>query len=99
MAEDIRVTISELDALLQVLDRKFNMYVAGQEKVPPVRDYALFMQGLNKLATAKKTATSVSLRFYITSFQQRFISYRTKWERLLRDIEEGRLQRGKPDRP
>ena len=40
------------------------------------------------------TSSLTSLLFYIETFLQKFISYRVKWERGLRDIEEGRLTCG-----
>ncbi len=96
--QDIQQKVTQLNTQLQVLDRKFAGYVSGQEKLPPVREFAEFLLEMEKLAKTKSTAGSVSQRYFITTFQQRFISYRTKWENLLRGIEDGRIKRGKVTR-
>jgi hypothetical protein len=91
---DIKQKISDLESRLQRLDRKFNFYFVGQDKVPPVKDFDLLKHRVAQLTREKERSTSSSLRFYMETFLQKFISYRVKWERGLRDIEEGRLTCG-----
>ena len=91
---DIKQNISKLDSRLQKLDIKFNFYFVGQDKVPPVKDFDLLKHMVAQLTREKERSTSSSLRFYMETFLQKFISYRVKWERGLRDIEEGRLTCG-----
>jgi len=91
---DIKQKVSKLDSRLQKLDRKFNFYFIGQDSVPPVKDFDQLKRKVALLTREKERSTSASLRFYMETFLQKFISYRVKWERGLRDIEEGRLSRG-----
>lgn len=91
---DIKQNISTLDSRLQKLDRKFNLYFIGQDRVPPVKDFDQLKHRVVVLTREKERSTSASLRFYMETFLQKFISYRVKWERGLRDIEEGRLKCG-----
>ena len=91
---DINQKTAELDGRLQKLDRKFNFYFIGNDRVPPIKDFDQFKREVRLLTREKERSSSAGLRFYVETFLQRFISYRTKWERGLRDIEEGRLSRG-----
>lgn len=91
---DIKQKISELEIRLQRLDRKFNFYFVGQDRVPPVKAFDQLKREVTLITREKDISASSSLRFYIETFLQKFISYRVKWEKGLRDIEEGRLSRG-----
>ena len=91
---DIKQNISKLESRLQKLDRKFNFYFVGQDNVSPVKDFDQLKRKVALLTREKDISTSSSLRFYMETFLQKFISYRVKWERGLRDIEEGRLKCG-----
>jgi len=91
---NIKQNISKLDSWLQKLDRKFNFYFVGQDKVPPIKELDQFKLRVVQLTREKERSTSATLRFYMETFLQKFTSYREKWERGLRDIEEGRLTCG-----
>lgn len=91
---DIKQKISELENLLQSLDRKFNFYFVGQDRVSPAKDFAQLKREVTRIIKERDKSSSSSLRFYIETFLQKFISYRVKWEKGLRDIEEGRVSRG-----
>ncbi len=90
---DVNQKTAELEGRLQKLDRKFNFYFIGQDRVPPIKDFDLFKREVRLLTRERERSTSAGLRFYVETFLQKFISYRTKWDRGLRDIEDGRLSR------
>jgi hypothetical protein len=94
MAEDIRKKIVELNERLLVLDRKFNLYLSGLEKLPPIKEFEQLKRDVKGTVKSKNSLISVRMIFFVNSFQQRFNSYRTKWERSLHDIEIGRATRG-----
>ena len=91
---DVNQKTADLESRLQKLDRKFNFYFIGQDRVPPIKDFDLFKNEVRLLTLERERSTSTGLRFYVETFLQKFISYRTKWDRGLRDIEEGRLPHG-----
>jgi hypothetical protein len=94
MGDDIHKKIADFNERLQVLDRKFSLYFNGYEKVPPAKEFEKFKREATLFIRTKGNIMSVSVRFFISTFQQRFVSYRTKWEKGLRDIEEGRAKPG-----
>ena len=94
MSEDIRQKISDFNERLRVLDRSFKRYFSGLDKRAPIREFEQFKRDVNLLRKTQSSIMSVSLRFLINNFQQRFTVYRTKWEKILNDIEKGRVEPG-----
>ncbi|MGE0616464.1 MAG: hypothetical protein AB7P04_12570, partial [Bacteriovoracia bacterium] len=69
----------------------YNMYVAGVEKMPPwVRRRQLeeLMVALEHLPK-----TTSMLRFSYQSLHARFIAQRDRWERMMRDLESGKIKK------
>jgi len=91
---DIQARVTVLNEQLEMLDRKFNAYFSGQEKISPVRVLEKLKGDVMQLTRARDRTASSSQRFFVNSFVQRFTAYRTKWEKMLKDIEEGRAMRG-----
>lgn len=94
MADDIQARIAEFDERLRLLDRKFSLYINGQEKFPPARELEELKREIAAFRRKQSSLSVFSQRFLVEGFQQRFSAYRTKWERQLRDIESGRIEPG-----
>lgn len=94
MAQDVRQKISEFNERLAGLDRQFNLYFYGLEKVPPLKEFEQFKREVTRFMQPISGVMSVSMRFIMTNFQHRFALYRAKWEKVLRDIEAGRFKPG-----
>jgi hypothetical protein len=71
--------------------RNWERFFSGGLRVPPEVERARLAQRLRTLAeqTFKRRAD----QFRVEQIQHRFMSYSQNWERMLRDREEGRLQR------
>jgi hypothetical protein len=65
----------------------------GKEKSAPTKEFEQLKQEILALSISRDPQ-STSSQFLVNSFIQRFTVYRNKWERSLRDIEEGRKRRG-----
>jgi hypothetical protein len=94
MSEDIRKEISGLNDRLHQLDSKFNSYFSAKDKTPPIKELDQLKRDVNRTYRKKMVNPSVSYRFFIDTFYQRFVTYRIKWEKRLKDVEEGRAKRG-----
>ena len=97
MAEDIKKTIAEFNVRINMLDRKFTLYFSGLEKNPPIKEFEKFKSEVTRCLQIKNALMSVSTRFFVNSFKNHFASYRTKWEKTLKAIEDGRFNPGKKD--
>jgi hypothetical protein len=89
---EINDTLSKLNKYILQLERNFFLYFVGKEKSAPTKEFELLKQEILILSKARDPQ-STSTQFLVNSFIQRFTTYRTKWERSLRDIEEGRKRR------
>ena len=90
----ISETVSALITKIEKLDHDFNMYFTAQEKKAPLqalenmkKEVAILM----KNATMSQNLVEQNLA---TQLVNRFTTYRQKWERCVRDIEEGRAKPG-----
>jgi len=91
---DIQAKISVLEQKIDRLERNFNFYFTGQERVPPLKELSKISSEVRRLMDSSGSLNNAGLRFRIESFVQKFTSYRIKWERGVRDIEEGRKKPG-----
>jgi hypothetical protein len=97
VTEDVKKTIAELNEHIHMLDRKFTLYFSGLEKKSPVKEFEKLKGEVTRSLQMKDALMSASTRFFVNSFKHRFASYRTKWEKTLRAIEDGRFNPGKKD--
>jgi len=88
----------DLEQKIQILERdlreqvkNWERFFSGGLRVPPVVERARFAQRLRALA--EHTFNRRADQFRVEQLQHRFMSYSQNWERMLRDREEGRLQR------
>jgi len=94
MSKDYKEKVSKLNERLELLDRKFNLYFTGQDRIPPIQEFEKLKREILLLSRERDRVTSSGIRFYFNNFLQRFGSYRTKWEKALTAIEEGRSRPG-----
>lgn len=91
----LRKTVSRLISSIEQLDREFNFYFTGREKVPPLRELEKLKREVNLLMRSGEESKNSAEKYMVMSFIQKFTTYRTKWERGVRDIEEGRAVPGR----
>ncbi len=91
---DIRSQIAQLQQKIDRLEHSFNMYFTGQDRIPPVKMLQALAREVSHLMTYSDKLINSGEKFMLDSFVQRFTSYRIKWERGVRDIEEGRSKPG-----
>ena len=82
---------------LESLRREWDRFIQGLEKRPPVPKQEKFDKKI-KAAMAAKQMGHVE-RFKLNQLQQRFMTLRNRWERILRKIEDGTFRRERTNRP
>lgn len=94
---DNRVTISqnidEIEARINALRIHYEQYFAGVEKRAPIREQEDLERDLRRLNQRKIMQTE--LRYKFNNLSSRFHVYQGMWERLQREMDEGRFQRHK----
>jgi len=83
--------LASLRVEFEALRTLYEQYFAGVEKRQPLRKREQLELKLRKSKLGN--ATKPTVRFQYGTIQQRFASYRTYWDRVLRQIEEGTFKR------
>jgi hypothetical protein len=93
--------VSEIDLLsgqilpmIEQVNGLYNMFVAGVETKPPLEKQKQLEKLIKSLHDEPKTTPA--LRFRATSVISSFMVHKDKWERLLKDIESGKVLRRNP---
>lgn len=76
------------------LELLFNRYFTGLDKRPPLKQMKALQKAVNLLTINKNYAKTASDHFQLKNVTEQFSAYRRKWERGVRDIEEGRVKPG-----
>lgn len=85
--------ITALESKLHQLKTDYEQYFLGYQKTAPEK-LRLEVDRLVRLLTGQ-TITNTGLKFRLNTITAKFGSYRTYWDRTLREIEEGRYIRDK----
>ena len=86
--------VSTLVTQIEKLDHDFNLYFTAQEKRPPLQALENMKKEVARLMRTAATSKSLVEQNLATQLVNRFTTYRQKWERCVRDIEEGRAKPG-----
>ena len=89
--ESIEQELNRIEATIREIDQNYEKYFAGIERLPPekLRDEL----GLVLRRLANRYIPQTDLRYRYQMLATRFHSYCGNWERLMRQIEEGRFVR------
>jgi len=86
--------VSELITKIEKLERSFIFYFTGHESRPPLKDLASLKSEINTLSLKTADSKNTAEKYLVSQLVNRFAIYRNKWERGVRDIEEGRSKPG-----
>jgi hypothetical protein len=89
---DLERKIQMLERDLREQVRNWERFFSGGLRVPPEVERGRLAQRLRTLA--EQTFNRRADQFRVEQLQHRFMTYSQNWERMLRDREEGRFQRG-----
>ncbi|MDY0190838.1 MAG: MXAN_5187 C-terminal domain-containing protein [Desulfuromonas sp.] len=90
---DISQRIDEIESRINALRIQYEQYFAGVEKRAPIREQENMARDLRRLSQRKIIQTELRYRF--NNLASRFHVYQGMWERLQRNMDEGRFQRHK----
>lgn len=85
---------SALIIKIEKLEHAFNFYFSGVDKKPPLNELNSLKKQVDRLMMEAQDSKNSTERFLVSQIVARFTVYRTKWERGVRDIEEGRAKPG-----
>ncbi len=83
--------IQRADTLIERLNHLYQMFVTGVEKAAPIEQRKQLDQLIFTIQLAPKITQSGL--FKANNVQARFYTYRDRWEKLLKDLEVGKIKR------
>lgn len=86
--------VSMLINKIEHLEHLFNFYFSGQDKKPPLIELNALKKDVDSLLKESQDAINIAERFLAMQLVNRFTTYRIKWEKGVREIEEGRAKPG-----
>jgi len=85
--------IKKLKAEMERLKFEYNQFFAGNRKLPPYKERADFEKKLKELS--KRKFLTHGPKYMVETLIASYNSYASLWEKIMREIEEGRYVRGK----
>lgn len=91
--------ITRADMMVEQVQHLFNMYIAGIEMTPPHTQRKQLQDLYQKIVIAPKNSTNILFR--ANQFVTKYNMYHDRWERLMKDIEIGKVivRRAEPKKP
>lgn len=83
--------IQSTDVSIDQVNNLFQMYIAGVERLPPIEKQKLLDQSMIRLESMEKATPAA--RFRYQALQSRYQTYKNRWEKLLKDLEAGKIKR------
>jgi hypothetical protein len=81
--------IAKAEVMLEQIQNLYHMYISGLERLPPVTQRKLLEDIATKILAAPKPTAALSFR--ANSFTTKIQTYRDKWDKLMRDVESGKI--------
>ncbi|MCM2323616.1 MAG: hypothetical protein NDJ90_10190 [Oligoflexia bacterium] len=83
--------MNRVEPMILSVNSSFNMFAAGVEIRPPNERLAQLEQMMNTLMMMAKPTPAYRFRFQ--NIQGTYNTYKRKWDKLLQDIESGKIKR------
>lgn len=81
--------LSKCEIMMEQITNLYHMWVQGLERTPPISQRKHLEDLVMKIQTAPRPSTN--LKFRVGQFQTRYNIYKDKWDRILKEVETGKL--------
>ena len=88
------VQLEKAETSIDQLNGLYNQYLSGVESRPPHERRKVLEQLMSQLQGMPKATSTQQFRF--NSLNASFLTHRDRWDRMLRDIESGKIKRKIP---
>lgn len=89
--DKIQELCQRAEVLIEQVNNLYNQYLSGAEKRPPIERRKQLDQIMSTLMVMGKPTPSIQFR--CSNLQSNFISYRDRWDKMMKDLEAGKLKR------
>ncbi len=89
VTSQVRELMDQIEPMIDQLNTMYQQYIAGVDDLPPKERRTLLDSRIFKLVEAVKATPA--LRFRFNTIENRYISYRDRWDKQLKDFESGKI--------
>lgn len=86
---ELKKELNQAKAKLEQLNKLYQRYFMGEDKLPPVQARAEFDRLVFDVKNKVNKSNSTSDKFLMSNLYSLFQSYKGRWEKRLREIEDG----------
>lgn len=79
------------DTMIDQLNNLYNMFASGAERIPPTERRKQLDQNMLTLQAMSKPTPAMQFKF--SNMQSRYSTHCERWDKLMRDIENGKIKR------
>lgn len=84
-SEGLMQRVDEASIMIEQINNLYGMYVSGAEKRPPLEKREQLEKIMRQIQSASKNSTA--LRFKSNSLQTKYLTYRERWDRMMKKFE------------
>lgn len=81
--------IGKCEVLMEQITNLYGMWIQGFERTPPITQRSHLDDLVLKIRSSAQP--SANLRFRIAEFNTKYSTYKDKWDRILKDVESGKI--------
>lgn len=90
-SERFEEMLKRVESLIAQVDTGYNMFATGVELQPPRQRREQLDQLINTLQMGPRPTSTLWFRF--TTIKNQYVTYVTRWDRMMKDIESGKIKR------
>lgn len=91
LLDPITQLLQQVDPLIDQVNSLYNQYLGGIEKTPPLELRKQLEKSMDALQKMPKATQSTQFR--CNSIQSRFQTHRERWDKMMLDLEKGKIKR------
>jgi hypothetical protein len=91
IGEKVDELLLRADPLIEQLNNLYNIYISGTERNPPNERRKHLDQIMATLQNISKPSAGLLYRY--TSLASKYQTYKNRWDKVLKDLEDGKIKR------
>ncbi len=89
--EKVNELVQRAEPLIEQINNLYNQFISGAEKLPPTERRKQLEQTMVQLQYISKPTPAILFR--CNTLEAHYLTYRDKWDKLMRDLEAGKIKR------
>ena len=83
--------IGRADPMIEQVQNLYAQYMAGALKIPPIENRKQLQTLMDRIASESKP--TLALQYRAQGIHAKFNTYRDRWDKLLKNLEDGKIKR------